>query len=45
MAKSIEMEELILVLGCGNKKRELGVDFNTRLDGDVNHDLINFISF
>lgn len=44
MAKSIEMEELILDLGCGNKKREgtIGVDFNTRLDGDVNHDLNQF---
>ncbi len=33
--------KLILDLGCGNKKREgtVGVDYNTRLDGDVNHDL------
>ena len=44
MYNSIDMEELILDLGCGNKKREgtIGVDFNTRLDGDVNHDLNQF---
>ena len=44
MANNTEMKELVLDLGCGNKKREgtIGVDFNTRLDGDVNHDLNQF---
>ena len=34
-------EPLILDLGCGNKKRpgSIGVDYNTRVDGDINHDL------
>lgn len=34
-------EPLVLDLGCGNKKRPgtVGVDFNTRLDGDICHDL------
>lgn len=32
---------IVLDLGCGNKKRpgSIGVDYNSRLDGDVNHDL------
>ena len=34
-------ELIILDLGCGKNKRPgaIGVDHNTRLDGDVNHDL------
>ena len=36
--------KLILDLGCGNKKRDgtVGVDMNTRLKGDINHDLNKF---
>ena len=36
--------KLILNIGCGNKKRNgtVGVDFNTRLKGDINHDLNKF---
>ena len=32
---------LMLDLGCGNKKRPgtIGVDYNTRVDGDICHDL------
>ena len=35
---------LILDLGCGNKKRPgtIGVDYNSRVDGDVSHDLNTF---
>lgn len=38
---NINVKPLILDLGCGNKKRTgtVGVDYNSRLDGDVNHDL------
>ena len=34
-------EPLILDLGCGKKKRPgtVGVDFNSRVDGDISHDL------
>ncbi len=44
MSEHKNSSKLILDLGCGNKKREgtVGVDFNTRLDGDVNHDLNTF---
>ncbi|RPG62199.1 MAG: class I SAM-dependent methyltransferase [Flavobacteriaceae bacterium TMED238] len=44
MSEHKNSSKLILDLGCGNKKREgtVGVDYNTRLDGDVNHDLNTF---
>ena len=34
-------EPVMLDLGCGNKKRPgtIGVDYNSRVDGDINHDL------
>ena len=34
-------ERLMLDLGCGNKKRPgtIGVDYNSRVDGDISHDL------
>lgn len=34
-------EPLMLDLGCGNKKRPgtIGVDYNSRVDGDISHDL------
>jgi SAM-dependent methyltransferase len=37
----VEKEKLILDLGCGNKKRTgtIGVDFNSRTDADIIHDL------
>ena len=37
-------EPLILDLGCGNKKRPgtIGVDYNSRVDGDISHDLNTF---
>lgn len=44
MGKNIYKEKLVLDLGCGKKKREgtIGVDFNTRLEGVVNHNLNEF---
>ena len=34
-------DPIMLDLGCGNKKRigTIGVDYNSRVDGDINHDL------
>ena len=44
MGENTNKKKFVLDLGCGNKKRNgtIGVDFNSRLDGDVNHDLNEF---
>tara|TARA_Y100000589_G_scaffold18035_1_gene14978 strand:- start:2665 stop:3216 length:552 start_codon:yes stop_codon:yes gene_type:complete len=44
MVENNDKKKLVLDLGCGKKKRDgtIGVDFNTRLEGIINHNLNEF---